>query len=303
VFADLNNDGTLDSGDPGLPGWYVYIDLAGTGEYAPGDPYALTDANGNYSFTGLAPGSYQVQVYPTDGYTTTAGSNGYTAAVTATQSSVNANFGESQGTQGGSTSITGTVYNDLNDDSNQDSGDPGLAGWTVFVDVNGSGSYTSGDPTATTDSTGTYTFTGLAAGTYTIGIVPQSGFSTTQGSSEWVVTTTAGQTANGGSFGESAATGSIEGTVYNVANGYGIYNWAVYVDLDDSGTYESGDPYFVTGNSGGYTLSGLAPGTYVVRAAVYSNLPWEATQGSDGYTVTVTANQTAFGGDFGERYL
>jgi hypothetical protein len=148
-----------------------------------------------------------------------------------------------------------------------------------------------------------FTFTGLAAGTYTIGIVPQAGYSTTQGSSEWTVTTTAGQTANGGSFGESAATGSIEGTVYNAANGYGIYNWAVYIDLNDSGTYETGDPYFVTGNSGGYTLSGLAPGTYIVRAAVYSNLPWEATQGSNGYTVTVTANQTAFGGDFGERYL
>jgi protocatechuate 3,4-dioxygenase beta subunit len=299
VFVDENNDGTLDSGDPGLAGWYVYIDLAGTGEYAPGDPYAQTDAYGNYSFSGLAPGSYSVYVYPTDGYTTTLGSAGYSASVTATQSSVNANFGETQGTQGGSTSITGTVYDDLNNDGANDSGDPGLAGWTVYVDVNGSGSYTSGDPTATTDSTGTYTFTNLPAGTYTIGIVPQAGYSTTQGSSEWVVTTVAGQTSNGGSFGESAATGSVEGTVYNAANDYGVYNWEV--DAYDSNGNLAGS--YVTGTDGGYYISGLAPGTYTIYAVVYNNLPWRATQGADGYTVTVQADQTAFGGDFGERYL
>ena len=44
------------------------------------------------------------------------------------------------------------VYNDLNDDDNQDSGDPGLAGWTVYIDVNDTGSYVTGDPTATTST-------------------------------------------------------------------------------------------------------------------------------------------------------
>jgi hypothetical protein len=237
-----------------------------------------------------------------DGYTTTEGSNGFTATVSATQSATGANFGETQGAQGGSSTITGVVYNDLNDDDNQDSGDPGLAGWTVYIDLNGTGSYTSGDPTATTGSGGTYTFSGVAPGTYTIGVVPQSGFSTTQGSEEWTVSTVAGQTVNGGSFGESQATGSISGTVYNVANNNPIYNWAVYIDLDDSGSYQTGDPYYVTGSNGAYSFAGLAPGTYVIRAAVYPDLPWTAVVGQNGYTVTVAANQNSFGGNFGERY-
>ncbi len=224
--------------------------------------------------------------------------------MTASAGSSGKNFGETQGgttTTGGT--ITGTVYNDLNGNGTQDSGETGLAGWQVFVDVNGSGSYVSGDPTATTDANGTYTFSGVPAGSYTIGIVSQSGFSTVEGSSEWDVNVTAGQSVDGGSFGETQASGSISGTVYNVASNSPIYNWAVYVDLNDSGSYVDGDPYYVTGSNGAYNLTGLAPGTYVIRAAVYPNLPWAAAAGSGGYTVTVVANQNVFGGNFGERFL
>ncbi len=303
VYDDVNGTGTLTGGDTGLAGWYVYVDTNNTGSYTYGDPYTQTDANGNYTFQNAPAGTYTIRVYAQPGYTTTQGANGESATVTSGQSATNVDFGETQGANGGSSGITGTVYGDLQGDSNDDSGDPGLAGWTVYIDVNQSGSYVSGDPTATTDANGTYTFTGLAPGNYTIGIVPQAGYSTTEGSDEWDVTTTAGTTVNGGNFGESQATGSIYGTVYNAANDYGIYNWAVYVDLNNSGTYETGDPYYVTGSSGGYTITGLAPGTYTIRAAVYPSLPWVATAGSAGYTVTVVGNQSTFSGDFGERYI
>ena len=164
---------------------------------------------------------------------------------------------------------------------------------------------------ATTDSTGTYTFTGLAAGDYTIGVVPQSGFTTNEGSSEWTATAVAGQNTNGGSFGESQATGSLSGTVYFDSNRdgtldgyeYGISNWFVFIDLNGTGQYNSSnDPYVLTDSYGGYTFTGLAPGTYTVYAYQYPNSRYVPHEGADGWTVTVVADQTTFAGNFGEQF-
>jgi uncharacterized protein (DUF2141 family) len=304
VYLDSNGNGVQDAGETGLAGWYTYIDVNDLGYYVSGDPYSLTDANGNYSFQGLAPGSYLIRVYSQSGYTTTQGSEGWTATVNATTNSVGADFGETPATG----TVSGDVYNDLNADSNQDSGDPGLSGWQVYIDLGDSGSYVSGDPITTTDSTGTYTFTGLQPGTYTIRVVDESAFTTTQGSDGWTATVIAGQTVNGGSFGETQATGSLAGTVYydEYRNGidegydYGISNWAVYIDLNDTGAYATGDPYVLTNSYGGYTFTGLAPGTYIVRAYVYAGTRWIATEGADGWTDTVLANQNSFAGNFGE---
>jgi streptogramin lyase len=49
-----------------LAGRTVYLDLQGDGKFDAGDPTALTDANGSYVFSGLAPGYYTVrlQTYP-----------------------------------------------------------------------------------------------------------------------------------------------------------------------------------------------------------------------------------------------
>ncbi len=50
VFSDLNGNGVLDSGEPGLYGWTVLLD---------GTP-ATTNANGDYSFTGVMPGTHTI---------------------------------------------------------------------------------------------------------------------------------------------------------------------------------------------------------------------------------------------------
>jgi RHS repeat-associated protein len=44
----------------GLAGWTVYIDQNHVGQLESGDPTTTTDADGNYSFSGLAPGTYWV---------------------------------------------------------------------------------------------------------------------------------------------------------------------------------------------------------------------------------------------------
>ncbi len=86
--------------------------------------------------------------------------------------------------------IQGTLFRDHNGNDKQDAGEPGLAGWTVFIDTNHNNQLDDGetslltatdDPTTTnTDETGTYRFTELPSGHYTIAQVPQQ---------EWLPTT------------------------------------------------------------------------------------------------------------------
>jgi uncharacterized repeat protein (TIGR01451 family) len=72
VWFDQNNNGFLDAGEPGIAGveLTLYEDTDGDGFFTPGvdQPLATTttDTNGIYGFGGLFPGSYLVQIGPTN---------------------------------------------------------------------------------------------------------------------------------------------------------------------------------------------------------------------------------------------
>jgi hypothetical protein len=73
VFNDQNFDGIQNNGgsqgtpDMGVAGRQVYLDIYGLGRLIDGDPISTTDANGNYSFTGLAAKNYLVRLVPVAG--------------------------------------------------------------------------------------------------------------------------------------------------------------------------------------------------------------------------------------------
>jgi VCBS repeat-containing protein len=69
--------------------------------------------------------------------------------------------------------IKGSVWNDLNGSTNRDGVEPGLANWQVYLDLNGNGQLDATDTSTLTGNDGTYQFTGLSAGTYTINEVLQ----------------------------------------------------------------------------------------------------------------------------------
>jgi len=68
----------------------------------------------------------------------------------------------------GPTTISGVVWHDQDEDRRRDPTEPGLAGWTVYADLDGDGERDIGEPTAKTDSTGKYSFTVNVTGTLTI---------------------------------------------------------------------------------------------------------------------------------------
>jgi hypothetical protein len=72
IRHDLDRDGAPDLGEPGLEGWMVYLDADGNGARDDAEPHTLTDADGGYAFTDLAPGSYTVAAIRPPGWIQTA---------------------------------------------------------------------------------------------------------------------------------------------------------------------------------------------------------------------------------------
>ncbi len=59
-FHDVNANGIQDANEPGLKDWTVYVDLNANGVKDGGEPATVTDVNGDYTFVGLAPGTYVI---------------------------------------------------------------------------------------------------------------------------------------------------------------------------------------------------------------------------------------------------
>jgi uncharacterized repeat protein (TIGR01451 family) len=83
VFDDTNeNGGDQEPGEPGTPGVPVYLDLNDNGALDPGEPVTTTNANGDYSFTNLPPGTYVIrELWPDSTVQTTTPNNGALSAV------------------------------------------------------------------------------------------------------------------------------------------------------------------------------------------------------------------------------
>ena len=185
VWLDSNGNDLQDSGETGVAG--VAVDLlnaTGTSVIA----VTTTNASGFYQFTGLLPGTYEVQfVAPTgDGFTTEGvGSNaainssanqttGLTAPVTLTagETDNNVDAGLVALPPPATAGIGDYVWLDSNANGLQDTGEVGVAGVTVDL-LNATG--TAILATTTTNSSGWYDFSGLAAGTYEVKFVAPSG--------------------------------------------------------------------------------------------------------------------------------
>ena len=72
-WDDSNRNGENDQSESGLEGWTIFLDNNRNGVLNASEPRTLTDANGDYSFTDLAPfQSYTVAEQPQNGWEQTA---------------------------------------------------------------------------------------------------------------------------------------------------------------------------------------------------------------------------------------
>ncbi len=184
VFEDMNADNIQETGDPGIAGVTLTLnELNDSGNYVPTGSTATTDANGNYEFDGLLPGTYQVVETQPDGYLSvgdTPGTvNGQTRGVVTTvdilssinldggDNSIQNDFAEIQ-----PAGISGQVYVDLNGDGTLDPNDTLLPGVTIYLLDSSGNQLTS----TTTDANGKYAFNGLTPGVYGVEEIQPAGY-------------------------------------------------------------------------------------------------------------------------------
>ena len=149
-FNDLDGDGIRQSGEPGLEDWTIFLDANDDGALGPGETSTTTNLYGSYSFGSLAAGTYRVREVQQEGWTQTS-ANVVTVVLPSqsAQSSV-VNLGNFRL----GSIVDGVKYHDLDGDGVRDANEPGLPGWTIYLDTNGNDSVDADERRDITDRDG-----------------------------------------------------------------------------------------------------------------------------------------------------
>jgi len=269
-FNDLNGNGVLDPSEAGIAGLTVYIDANQNGAFDPGEMSTTTDADGNYTFADLIAGrTYRIRQVPADGIVQTT-PNPADIDLEEDEDVTDVNFGDFY-----LISISGAKFQDINGDGTRDVGDPGVQGWTVYLDANDNGMLDPGEVSTTTDADGNYTFADLGPGTYLVREVQQGGSVQSTANPDPIVASS-GTDVTGATFGNNFGTFqlfSISGAKFRDANGNGVRDplevglagWTIFIDANGNGTLDAGETRTLTDASGNYTFVNLGPGTYQIR--------------------------------------
>lgn len=205
VWIDTNANGQQNGGETGLNGVTVTLfrpgfgpdGIAGNGDDATAVATTTTAGGGAYSFTGLPPGTYEVNFGAMPGYVRTVANQGADATdsdanvTTGLTAGIELSAGETENTIDAgyyqTASIGNYVWVDANDNGIQDPIEVGLNGITVNLNgTDGAGNPVSLSTVTANDGLGNpgyYGFAGLVPGSYTVTFVlpgghrfsPQSG--------------------------------------------------------------------------------------------------------------------------------
>lgn len=347
VYRDVNQDGDYDvATDTLLDG--VTVQLSGLD--VSNNPVLLTtiSVGGAYSFANLQPGTYTITETTPTGYVdgletvgTTFGGAVSNALGSETISTITIpvgpsavatdyNFGEVL-----TSSLSGFTYLD-NNSNGIFSGEAALAG--IPITLTGTDAYGQAvSLNATSGIDGSYSFTGLRPGVYTIteddsAVVPGTYFDgkDTVGSAGGTlagvapkndainVTLSQDVTGTGYNFGE-VEKSSLSGAVYLDLDNDGQRDVAETgvpgATIELSGTDDLGNSVnltAVTDSNGGYSFNDLRPGTYTLtETQPFGYLDGQDTQGQPGNgtagndvfsSITLNGGVTGSGNNFGERF-
>lgn len=172
VFNDVNRDGQRQAAtEAGLGGITVFLDRNGNGVLDPGETSTTTAADGTFSLPAAAGENRIAVVAPTNFEITTPPSR------TVTGPASNVNFGLFRP----DAQVTGTVFDDVNNNGFFDPGEPGVSDITVYIDVTGNGRIDIGDPRVKSGDDGNFRldFSGLSPGEYQVRAVAAAGLQPT----------------------------------------------------------------------------------------------------------------------------
>ncbi|HPT36834.1 MAG TPA: SdrD B-like domain-containing protein, partial [Methanothrix sp.] len=198
----------------------------------------------------------------------------------------------------GSFSISGIVFRDINGDGAKNGLDAPVSAKTVQL-FNTTGNLAIAQCTSGAD--GSYIFSNIAPGSYSIRAVATSGWQTTN--SPITLTSLTGSVSNQdlGLKGTLA----ISGIKFQDKNGNGqrdtgeppLSGWTIFNDSNQDGALQSGEISDVTDSQGIYNITNLIPGSN--RIAEVSQSGWAKTMPAAGYHDVTLTNADVTGKDFG----
>ena len=275
VYLDQNRDKAKDGGDIAQSGVTVKLVDASGAVVAT----TTTDADGNYSFTGLNDGTYTVQVDKTGPLASTeqtedpsGNGDSRSQAITFTRSDpdvTNVNFGYAE-----DYTVSGTVYYDKDRSETLNNSEPGFDGITVKL-LGEDGSVVA---TTTTKADGTYSFAKLPAGKYTVKVEPSDLLKKLEQTEDPDGT----KDNTSGVVQVNHDNPSVKNVNFGYATNYTIKG-TIYRDADRSETLEDGEKLYqgvtvdlldaagnvvattTTDAHGAYAFTNLEEGTYKVR--------------------------------------
>ena len=306
-WLDENGNGIREDDEPGLPGVTIYADLNHNAQFDDDEPHTVTmedlnddliDDNGKYWLEGLNPGHYVIREVVPDGFVQTFprsvlfdfigipvpfGVGAHHVWLENGQVITDLDFGNQRDEPG---SVHGVKWLDENGNRLRDDGEPGLAGVTVYADLNNNGQLDADEPHTVTmedlnddqiDDTGKYWLDGLPSGTHVIREIVPDGFVQTfpehlplpvpfepglDGGGIWidpygahVIYLEPGQVIDGLDFGNRRfEPASVHGVKWLDRNGNGqrdddepgLAEVIIYSDIDMDGMFSDWEPHTVT---------------------------------------------------------
>ena len=322
VYLDSNQNGAPDTGEPGLGGWTVYLDQNNNGVFDQNQgsvsspsldgPKAIPDnvpsgVNSTISISGVTGAITHATLTFDITHTFDQDLKITLISPTGTQMLlVNRVGGAGQDFSGttlddsastlidqGNAPFSGTFRPDT--PLGKVNGQSPNGTWTLNVaDVAADDTGTlnswslhfiTGEASTVTDSAGNYSFTNLAAGSYHVREILQSGFTqTAPPRGVYDLTLDGTSNASNQNFGNFQPPGTISGTLFNDLNSNGtqdsgeppLAGWTVYVDANGNGQLDAGETSTVTDSAGHYSLPAPIQATYQVREVLQSG--WTQTR-------------------------
>lgn len=174
VYEDLNLNQQPDAGEPTVGGITIGLDTNGNGRYDTGEPMAVTNNSGQYTFYDVSPGTtpYSVVLLLAQGVDFSTGD------VTLLTNPILDPFQQETGLNFyilPYATVSGTIVGSVVTNSQLQQPNTNLAGWIVRLTYDNDGNSIQ----TNTNSDGTYTFTGVLPGQYQISVFPPSGWQQT----------------------------------------------------------------------------------------------------------------------------
>ncbi|MEG4484366.1 SdrD B-like domain-containing protein [Microcoleus sp. D2_18a_B4] len=174
-YNDLNANGRFEpnQGEAPIRGISVFLDTNNNGTPDTGEQQLSTNEQGRAAFTNLSPGNYVVREVVPPNFSPSTPDR---VDVTLNTQDANVTFANTR-----NSNITGCKFEDFNLNGYRDGNEPAIAGVTIAIDTNGDGVLQATEPTSITDQFGTFAFTNLRPGNYSVReVLPSGFFKTTQ---------------------------------------------------------------------------------------------------------------------------